>query len=167
MPSTRTLGTLLRALIERLDNAVEVAYADAKLDFRARYTPVFRSVLGLKAASIQELADNAGLTHSATSQTVAQMRKAGLVSVRRGKKDARERIVSLTTQAQNMVPKLRSIWAVTNAAAQALENELAHPLSSLLEQGLTALNRLSFEERRLAVSKKGNKQRSPLRKAKP
>ncbi len=41
----RTLGTLLRHLIELLDGAVEQTYRDAELDYRPRYTPVLRALI--------------------------------------------------------------------------------------------------------------------------
>jgi DNA-binding MarR family transcriptional regulator len=137
---------LLRHLIELLDGAVEQTYRDAQLDYRPRYTPVLRALIAGGPASIKDLAAHAGLTHSAASQTVAQMRRAGLVQVERGT-DMRRQVVSLTTRAKTMIPTLERMWEVVNEAARELDAELVHPLSQLVEGAIVALERRPFGDR--------------------
>lgn len=144
--SARTLGTSLRHLIELLDGAVEEAYRDAQLDYRPRYTPVLRALIAIEPASIKDLAVHAGLTHSAASQTVAQMLRVGLVEVERGT-DMRQQIVSLTTRAKTMIPILEQLWEVVNEAARDLDAELVHPLSQVVEEAIVALERRPFSDR--------------------
>ena len=142
-----TLGTLLRHLTELLDGAVEQAYADAGLDYRSRYTPVVRTLLRLGPSTVRAISQNAGLTHSAASQTVAQMARQGLVKVRPGDEDARERIVELSAAAKKIVPELERCWAATAQAAQSLEQDLAVPLSQVLRDAIQVLEQRSFGER--------------------
>jgi DNA-binding MarR family transcriptional regulator len=137
---------LLRHVIELLDGAVEETYRDAQLDYRPRYTPILRALIARGPASIKDLASHAGLTHSAASQTVAQMRRAGLVEVERGK-DMRQQIVALTTRARTMIPTLEQMWRVVNEAAQELDAELAYPLSQVVEEAIAALERRPFRDR--------------------
>ena len=151
----RTLGTLLRHLIELLDGAVEQTYKDAQLDYRPRYTPVLRALIATGSASIKELAAQAGLTHSAASQTVAEMRRAGLVDVERGT-DKRRQVVSLTNRATAMIPTLETIWQVVNEAAEELDDELDYPLSQLVEEAIAALERHPFGERIAARAERPN-----------
>lgn len=141
-----TLGTLLRHLIEQLDSAVEEHYTHAGLAYRPRYTPIVRALLILRSASIKQIAQHAGLTHSAASQTVAQMTAARLVRQSPGD-DARTRIISLTPRALAMTPLLEMLWETTNRAAAGLEAELPYPLSTLLQETIDALERESFFER--------------------
>ena len=145
MPSP-TLGTLLRHLIELLDGAVEARYVAAELDYRPRYTPVVRALLELGCASIRVIAQHAGLTHSAASQTVALMTKARLVRSQVGK-DSRERVISLSPRAVGMVPELQRLWESTNAAARELDGELTMPLSAIIQEAIRALERRPFGER--------------------
>ena len=144
--STRTLGTLLRHLIELLDGAVEQTYKDAQLDYRPRYTPVLRALIAIGPASIKDLAAHAGLTHSAASQTVAQMLRVGLVEVERGA-DMRQQVVSLTMRATTMVPTLEQMWQVVNETARDLDAELVYPLSQVIEDAILALERRPFGDR--------------------
>ncbi len=144
-----TLGTLLHHLIELLDGDVQAAYTTAGLAWRPRYTPVLRGLMSLGPASIKALALKIGISHSAVSQTVAQMVKDHLVELKPGA-DARERIVALTPKAQAMVPALQRQWAAVNAAADALDAELSAPLSGVIREAITALNQRPFGQRILA-----------------
>ena len=143
---TSQLGTLLRRLQEALDASVETAYRDAGLAFRPRYTAVVRPLLERGPMRIRGLADLTGLSHSALSQTVAQLEKQGWVELRPGQ-DRRERIVHPTAEALLREPALRRQWEITAAAAADLDAELPHALEPLLAQALDALSRESFAER--------------------
>jgi DNA-binding MarR family transcriptional regulator len=157
---TKTLGTLLRHLVELLDGAVEEAYVEAGLDYRPRYTPVMRALLALGPTSIRAISLHAGTTHSAASQTVAQMAREGLVELRPGT-DARERIVALTPRARGMLPALKRQWARINVAAKRLDRELSTPLSPLLAEAIAALAREPFARRirRTAASSRTRRSR--------
>ncbi len=140
------LGTLLRHLVELLDRDVEKQYRRLGLRYRPRYTPVMRALVELDAASIRAIARHAQLTHSAASQTVAQMERACLVRIEAGV-DAREHIVRLSRRALNLLPQLKQIWEATRKAQVGLERELAVPLTPLLQQAIDALRRNPFEDR--------------------
>ncbi|MGH6614152.1 hypothetical protein [Sphingomonas sp.] len=136
--SKLTLGSQLRHLIDLLDGAVEKSYRDAGLDYRPRYTPVVRALVSLGEGSVAALAAQTGLTHSAISQTLAQMARNDLVGLRKGA-DARERIAMLTPRALALLPALERHWAATNRAASGLDSELTAPLSHILNEAIRAL----------------------------
>jgi DNA-binding MarR family transcriptional regulator len=96
--------------------------------------------------SIRDIATATGVTHSAASQTVAKMIRAGLVTTSPGT-DARTRAVSLTPLAQNLLPTLAVEYAATADAASALEAELSMPLSTLLDEVFEALERRPMRDR--------------------
>lgn len=144
--TTPTLGTLIRALIDLLDSEVEAAYAAAGLPWRPRYTPVLRALTRLGPTSIKIIARDVGVSHSAASQTVSQMARAGLVALTPGA-DARERIVVLTPATEAMIPALERQQAATNEAAAELDAELSAPLSEVLREAIAALHRRPFGAR--------------------
>jgi DNA-binding MarR family transcriptional regulator len=147
LPGSELLGTRLRHLLELLDGGVAAVYADFGLaGFRPRFTPVIRVLAATGPSSIRELALAIGVTHSAASQTVAQLVKDELV-VRVPGEDARERIVRLTPKAERLLPVLAAEWAATTAAAAEFEAELAYPLSRLVDEALAALDRRSLHRR--------------------
>ncbi|GCD94767.1 MarR family transcriptional regulator [Embleya hyalina] len=146
-PGPELLGTRLRHLLDLLDAGVAAAYADlGPAGFRPRYTPVVRVLAAHGPASIRDLAAAIGVTHSAASQTVAHMVKAGLVTLSPGA-DARRRIVTTTPEAERLLPVLDAEWAATTTAARALEAELPYPLSRLIDEALTALDRRPMRDR--------------------
>ena len=138
-----SLGTLLRHLTDLLDSAVEHSYSLSGLDYRPRYTPVFRALLDLGSTSIRAISDQAGISHSAVSQTVAEMVKNDwLTSVPGG--DARERIIALTKKAEAAAPILKRHWMATNTAAESLDRELSVRLSDLLREAIELVGERPF-----------------------
>ncbi|GGK87429.1 hypothetical protein Ppa06_52160 [Planomonospora parontospora subsp. parontospora] len=141
------LGTRLRHLLELLDADVAAVYAElGEAGFRPRFTPVLRALAAFGPSSIRELADAIGVTHSAASQTVAQMAGEGFVVLMPGA-DARRRIVHPTEKAEALLPMLEAEWAATAAAAAELEAELSFPLSRLVDEVLEALSRRPMRQR--------------------
>jgi DNA-binding MarR family transcriptional regulator len=151
----RGLGTLLRHLLELLDGDVQKAYEDLGLDYRPRFTPVVRALVESEPRSIREIADHSGLTHSAVSQTVAEMKKAGLVRLERGRTDARERLARLSPHGRALLPGLQRQWAATNAAADDLDAELSHSLRATVTEAIAALEKKPFRQRIAGRTKRG------------
>lgn len=122
------------------------AYKDAGLDHRPRYMPVMRALQGQENASIGQIAESAGITQPAATQTVGLMKKEGLVTVEPGE-DGRQRLVRLSTRGKALLPALESCWAATKAAADDLDAQLAPPLSQCLSEAIAALQAKPFGAR--------------------
>ncbi len=141
------LGTRLRHLLELLDGDVAAVYRDLGLEgFRPRFTPFLRVLAASGPASIRELARAVGVTHSAASQTIAQMTRQGLVVLTPGE-DARQRIARLAPAAERILPVLEAEWAATTTAARTLDEELSYPLSRLVDEALDAVQRRPMRQR--------------------
>lgn len=138
----------MRHLIELLDGAVEAAYVEADLpDYRPRYTPVMRVLSTRQQVTVGEIAELAGITQPAATQTVALMQKKGLLLVEPGAQDARQRIVSLSDKGQALLPRIQACWRATKMAADSLDAELDMPLSQCLAQAIDVLAKRPFGER--------------------
>ena len=130
---TRGLGTLMRHVLELLDGDVARVYSDLGVpDYRPRYSPVVRALVTRGPLSIRDLAGAVGVTHSAASQTAAQMARHDLLTLERGA-DARQRIARLTDRARALLPLIEAEWAATDAAAAELEAELPAALTQVLQ----------------------------------
>ena len=90
-----------------------------------------RALVALGPLSIRELAGAVGVTHSAASQTAAQMARAGLLTLQPGA-DARQRIASLTARTRELLPLIEAEWAATDLATAELEAELPAALGEIL-----------------------------------
>ena len=130
-----------------MDADVSLALADLGLrDYRTRYSAVIRRIDRDGPATIRDIAHALGVTHSAASQTVAEMEKRGLLELRPGT-DARQREVSLTDKAGGLLPAINAEWEATDAASAALDAELPYPLSTLIDDLAAALERRRFRLR--------------------
>jgi DNA-binding MarR family transcriptional regulator len=153
------LGTTLRKLIDALDGGVQVHYDAMGLNFRPRFYPIARELQTGRALSIRALADATGVSHSAVSQTVADMRAAGLVASSPGE-DGRERLIELTNAGRKACAHLQALWDAVSRAAAALDAELPMPLCDLLRETASRLEAEDFAtriSRELAPSATGSK----------
>lgn len=133
-----SFGTALRRLIDQLDGAVEQAYRDDGLDFRPRFTPIVRALVADGPQTIRALAATLGVSHSAVSQTIAQMTIRGLVTVAAGR-DARQRIVALSAAGTALLPRLQRHWAATATATAALDAATGGALVDAVNRANAAL----------------------------
>jgi DNA-binding MarR family transcriptional regulator len=145
-PQTTGLGTLLRHLVEQLDGGVEEVYRQEGLDCRARFTPVILHLERHGPSPIRHIAQTSGLSHSAISQTVAEMLKKGVV-VRRPGGDSRERIISFSRKGEELLPRLRQIRSAIWAASDEISSEVGVSLPLVIGRALAALDGASFAQR--------------------
>lgn len=158
------LDARLRGLLEAMDADVALALSDLGVrDYRTRYSAVVRYVDEHGPSTIRKLADRLHVTHSAASQTVAEMERRGWVELRAGE-DARQRLVRLTAKSRRLLPAINAEWDATEAAAAALDAELPYSLSALIDDLAAALERRRFRERiaDAAASQPASKERDIL-----
>lgn len=143
----RTLGTQLRHLIELLDGAVERSYVRTGLNYRPRYTPIMKVLMDRKSCTIGDIATAAKITQPAATQSIALMIKDGIVRADAGVTDGRQKLISLTEQGLEMVPRLLECWSATDQAAQTIEDELPDSFTQTLELAIQVLEAKSFDVR--------------------
>ncbi|MFF7953314.1 MarR family winged helix-turn-helix transcriptional regulator [Streptomyces griseorubiginosus] len=147
-PDPTAVGTLLRHVLELLDHDVAKVYEEQGLsEYRPRFSPVVRALLAEGPLSVRDLAEAIGVTHSAASQTAAQMARAGLVTHTPDPQDARRRLIELTTRAHALLPQIQAEWDATVAAMAELDAELSMPLADLLTEVAQAVRRRPFRQR--------------------
>jgi DNA-binding MarR family transcriptional regulator len=136
-----------RLLQQAMDADIARIYAEAQIE--GLKTSWVMELLRLHYSgpmTITELAESVQRTHSAMSQKVAAMRKAGWVRATQGT-DARSKKITLTAKATRIVDRLAAEWRATEAASAELEAELPYPLSHVVTDMETALRRKSFHDR--------------------
>lgn len=156
----QNIGSLLNALLDRLDADIQAIYRADGLNYRPRYTPVMRVLDTHGPSSIRQISRLAPLTHSAVSQTVVQMVRAGLVLTRRGT-DGRERVVELTSEGESLMPRLKAHWAATSRAVRQISEEIGIPLEEMLGRALDALSRRNLQERVAALAGSPDEGKAP------
>ncbi len=140
------LGTQLRRLLELLDGDLEKLYREQHAFYKPRYTPVMKALAAGEPKTIKDIASRSSISHSAASQTIARMASLGLVELG-VEGDRRYRTVHLSPAGRELLPWLERHWQATQAAADALDQELAFPLSRLLAETISRLEAISFKDR--------------------
>ena len=131
-----------------LDRDVANIYEEQGLsEYRPRFSPVVRALLAEGPLPVRDLAAAVGVTHSAASQTAAQMARAGLVTHTSDPRDARRRLIELTSKAHALLPQIQAEWDATVAAMAEMDTELSMPLADLLTEVAQAVHRRPFRER--------------------
>ncbi|MFD0556009.1 DNA-binding MarR family transcriptional regulator [Stackebrandtia endophytica] len=141
------LGTAMRHLLDSMESDIARYYADHGLvDYRPRFSPVIRHLAAVGPTSIRGLSEAIGVTHSAASQTVAQLVRTGYLRLEAGD-DARRRIAHLTPRAEAAMQVIEAEWAASAAAIRGLDEELPVPLGEMLARLREALAHRSFGDR--------------------
>lgn len=121
----------LFALLKKLDDDIEQLYVRRGVEgVRSRFV---RPLIRLRhdgPMTISALASSLGATHSATSQTVAAMKRAGFLTSAPGA-DGRTQVISLTPRAIDLVPLLEAEWRATEAVVAGLDDELGGAVTAL------------------------------------
>jgi len=146
-PTEQSHWRPLRLLLNAMDDDIARLYDERGVKgVRPRFAmPLIR--LGRAGAmTIQELAASTGVTHSAMSQTVAALRREGLVTSEPGP-DARTRQVVPTERAREILPFLEAEWRATEEAVAELETEIPYAVTKAVQDIEAALARRSFHDR--------------------
>ncbi|GAA4904672.1 DNA-binding MarR family transcriptional regulator [Stackebrandtia albiflava] len=142
------IGTRMRQLLDAMEADIAARYAAQGVpDYRPRYSPVMRLLAESDGLPIRRIAAGVGVTHSAASQTVAQMAQSGLVESVPGAHDARQRIVRLAERGRRLLPVVEEEWTATTTAMTELDAELSTPLHRVLTELDAALARRPLRDR--------------------
>lgn len=139
------LGTKLRRLLALLDGDVQQVYDKMELDFRPRFYPIVSLLVG-GPQTVGAIAGHAGLSQPAITQTLAEMKKARLVTAESGP-DRRQKIICLTAKGRSLAKRMEPVWNATHRAAAGLERELSARLGDVIDEALAALERRPFHKR--------------------
>lgn len=147
-PTEQSRWRPLWLLLRGIDAEIEQVYVDAGIaDFRSRFTMPLVRLSRLGPMSIKALAAECEVSHSAMSQTVTAMKRAGLVESVADPADGRARLVELTRKAHEIVSLGEAEWAATEAVLEELEAETPYPMSQVVRDLEAALERRGFTER--------------------
>lgn len=146
-PTAQSLWGPLRLLLTAMDDDIARLYQEAGVEgLKPSYVMELLRLHHQGPMTITELAESVGRTHSALSQKVAAMRRAGLVRTVAGA-DARSKKVVLTAKSRRIMARLAAEWRATEAAVAGIEQEIPYPLSQVVEDIRQALDRRGFHDR--------------------
>jgi DNA-binding MarR family transcriptional regulator len=134
-------------LLNYMDDEIARVYAENDIpDLKTNWVRVILRLRARGPMTIADLARSMDQTHSALSQKVTAMRKAGWVETSPGP-DARAKKVSLTIKAERIADKLAAEWRATEGSVAEIESEIPYPLTKVAADIRAALARKSFHDR--------------------
>jgi DNA-binding MarR family transcriptional regulator len=106
-----TLGSRMRRLGERLQAEVQMLMDDRNVPIQANQYPLLGALEQYGPLLVGDLAETLGVSQPGITRNVAQLSKQGLVTVRQGKDDQRQRVVALTARGRSLVENSRAeLW---------------------------------------------------------
>ena len=115
-PTEQSRWRPFHLLIRQMDNDIARIYEDREVaGITPRHVMPLIRLAHVGSMTIRELSSVLGVTHSAASQTVSALSRAGYVRSKRGA-DARTRTIALTPRGRALIPLLEAEWRATEAA---------------------------------------------------
>lgn len=108
------LGTRMRRLIETISTGMERLYAEAGVDLRTGHFYALYAVAERGPLTINAIANLAGFSHSAVSQTIKKLASLGIVDTH-ATDDGRQKLIALTQEGKRVVETLRPLWLAADA----------------------------------------------------
>jgi DNA-binding MarR family transcriptional regulator/GNAT superfamily N-acetyltransferase len=126
------LGSRFKAASESLYDIANAAYRAAGVDLDAHWFPVLRYLQVKGPASVSMLAGAIGQTHSAVSQSASKLQRAGWITRRSDRTDARRSVLDLSAAGEQRLAGLGSIWCAIRRGARAAVERNGGPLLKAL-----------------------------------
>jgi DNA-binding MarR family transcriptional regulator/GNAT superfamily N-acetyltransferase len=134
------LGSRFKALSESLYGIANASYRATGIALDAHWFPVLRYLQVKGPAGVGEIAVAIGQTHSAVSQLAAKLQRAGWITRKGDRADARRSVLDLSTEGERRLGTLGPIWYAIRRGAHAAVARSGGPLLSALDKLETDLD---------------------------
>lgn len=140
------LGTRMRRLIETISTGMERIYDEAGVDVRTGHFYALYAVAERGPLTINAIANLAGFSHSAVSQTIKKLVASGLVETH-ATEDGRQKQIALSAHGEHMVSRMRPLWDAAGAMIKDACAETGVDIIGAITGVEAALNRCSVYDR--------------------
>jgi GNAT superfamily N-acetyltransferase len=117
------LGSRLKALSDRLYEAVDRGYAELGFAMDSRWFPLLQCVHDRGPVPVSDAAEAIGQTHSAVSQLAARLVREGLLERRDDPDDGRHTHLCLSSEGEHLWARLGPAWLAMRQAVRAVGGE--------------------------------------------
>jgi len=128
------LGSRFKALSESLYTIANASYRAAGIDLDAHWFPVLRYLQVKGPAGVSAIASAIGQTHSAVSQLATKLQRAGWITRRGDRGDARRSVLDLSAEGERRLAGMGPIWYAIRRAAAAAVARSGGPLMGALSK---------------------------------
>ncbi|MBE1505918.1 MarR family winged helix-turn-helix transcriptional regulator [Rhizobium viscosum] len=149
------LGSRFRRIGERLQADTQEVIEELGVSIQPAQYPFIGAIDRLGPLTIGELAQAVGITQPGATRTVSQLIEAGFLDMQPSSEDQRRRVVSLTTEGQELVDySKQKVWPRVAAAVADLCGDLDGPLLEQLAAIEDGLAEASLIRRAIAAREK-------------
>jgi DNA-binding MarR family transcriptional regulator len=137
----------LRRLAERVMQDYTQVYSNLNIDFESRHCGLLLIMGELKCATASDLAQIMGVSNPAVSQLVTEMKTYGLLADTTCESDKRKRWLTLTPKGEELVARLKPVWALMKDAVKDLIAETEIDVMGVIGRLETSLERRGLDKR--------------------
>lgn len=134
------LGSRFRRIGERLQADTQQIMEELDVSLQSAQYPFLAAIDRAGPLTIGELAQAVGITQPGATRTVSQLLELGYVDMQASTEDQRRRLISLTSQGQELIDySKKSVWPRIEQAVRELCGDLSGPILQQLaaiEDGL-------------------------------
>lgn len=141
------LASRMKRLSDYFMREVTAVYQSQNLDFEARWFPAFYTIWQKESIGIIELSETLNISHPAVIQICKELEIKHLIKSEKSKQDNRKRLLSLTDEGRNLLPKLQKLWDAMSKVNLVMLREQKNNLLFALEEMESILNQKSHFER--------------------
>jgi DNA-binding MarR family transcriptional regulator/GNAT superfamily N-acetyltransferase len=143
----KAIGSRLRRLSERLTADAAQLYQLYGVELQPKWFPVFFVLSEGQEKPVTAIAEEIGHSHPSVIKIIAEMARKGLVTERKGKKDARVNVVSLSKKGMEIKEKISSQYTDVGQAIDEIFLQTRHDLWKALEEWEYQLGQKSLLKR--------------------
>lgn len=151
-----TLGSRMRRIGDLLQGEVQQLLDERHIPVQTSHYTLLASLDANGPLLIGDLAETLGVSQPGITRSVAQLSKVGLVTVRQGKNDQRQRVVTLTARGQRLMDSGREdFWPKIENCLAAIMAGQSGPLLEQLDFLEDAIRAQSFSQRITKSNREG------------
>lgn len=104
------LGSRLKRLSDQIMRDGAKIYKESGIDFEPRWFPVYYALSKESPSGVTEIAKSLGISHAAVSQVVRELLRKGLLVAVKDELDGRRKLLSLSEQGIQLLPRIQDLW---------------------------------------------------------
>ncbi len=116
-------GSRMRRLSETFLVELNKVYCNLALDFESTWFPMFFLIASQQPVSLNEIASQLEISHSAVSQLASVLKKKGLITSVKSQIDERKQLLALSKAGLVLHVELSPVWVAISETMQSLFTE--------------------------------------------
>ncbi|EHQ29420.1 bifunctional helix-turn-helix transcriptional regulator/GNAT family N-acetyltransferase [Mucilaginibacter paludis] len=141
------IGARMRRLYDIFAKDVALIYKDQQLDFEPKYFTLYYLISERQEVSVTEIAEELNLTHPGVIHLAGELEQLGFIESFKLSGDSRKRMLRLSAQGRQSLPKFTDVWNKIAGLNQSLFNSQQYNLLSAVKETEAMLEEKTYYQR--------------------